>query len=306
VSLYLPAGEWHDVTNGGKASGPGNKTYNADTSAIPVYARDGAIIPLNLNANYEYGGNINNDVYTYTNLVFRMYPAGSTSCDYFDDAAGSVKPVTCVENWPGHQVTATVPALAATATVQVNTTLPSTVTVNGTTLTAYSTLSGLIAASSGWYWDPVQQFTLVKLASGTTSRSVVLAGVNKGGYEAEFATTSGTTTNTDHAGYTGTCFVDGFETSGDSVTFDITINTAGTHQLVFRYGNATGGSATRTIYVDGTAIGTLTLATLANWDTWGTATISTTLTAGRHSVKISYDAANTAAINLDSLTVARP
>ncbi|MEA5456708.1 glycoside hydrolase family 31 protein [Sinomonas sp. JGH33] len=306
VTLYLPAGEWHDVTNGGKASGPGNKTYNADTSTIPVYARDGAIIPLNLNANYEYGGNINNDVYNYTNLVFRMYPAGSSSCDFFDDAAGMVKQVTSTENWGGHQVTANVPPLGVASTLQVNTTAPSSVTVDGTALTAYSTLSALTSASTGWYWDPVQQFTLVKLASATTTRTVVLSGVDKGGYEAEFATSTGTTTNTNHAGYTGTGFVDGFDASGDSLTFDISANATGTHQLEFRYGNATGGSATRTIYVDGTSIGTLTLPNLANWDTWGTATISTTLTAGRHSVKISYDAGNTAAINLDSLTVARP
>lgn len=306
VTLYLPGGEWHDVINGGKASGPGNKTYIADTSTIPVYARDGAIIPLNLNANYEYGGNIGNDVYNYTNLVFRIYPAGSTSADYFDDAAGTVKQVTSTENWSSHQVTATVPSLTTSATLQVNTTIPSTVTVDGIALTAYSTLNGLTAAATGWYWDPVQQFTLIKIAAGTTTRTVIISGVNKSAYEAEFATATGTTTNTNHAGYTGTGFVDGFTAAGSSLTFDISANATGTHQLTFRYANATGGPATRTIYVDGTSIGTLTLPTLANWDTWGTATISTTLTSGRHSVKISYDTANTAAINLDNLTVARP
>lgn len=306
VTLYLPSGEWHDVTNGGKASGPGDKTYYADTTAIPVYARDGAIIPLNLNANYAYGGNTNNDVYNYTNLVFRMYPAGAASYNFFDDGAGTVKAITCTENWVGHQITATVPALTTTSTLQINSTAPSSVTVGGSTITAYSTLSALSAASSGWYWDPTEQFTLVKLASGTATRTVVLSGVNKGGYEAEFGTGSGTTTNTNHAGYTGTGFVDGFTSSGSSVTFDVSASATASHQLVFRYANATGASATRTIYVDGTAAGTLTLPTLANWDTWGTATISTSLTTGRHSVQISYDASNTGAINLDSLTVALP
>ncbi|MGI8416590.1 MAG: carbohydrate-binding protein, partial [Nakamurella sp.] len=93
---------------------------------------------------------------------------------------------------------------------------------------------------------------------------------------------------------------------GDSLTFDTTANAAGSHQLVFRYANATGGTATRTVYVDGSSVGTLSLPSLANWDTWGTATLTATLTAGRHSVKISFDSGNTAAINLDNLTVARP
>lgn len=306
VTLYLPAGEWHDVTNGGKASGPGNKTYYADTSAIPVYARDGAIIPLNLNSNYEYGGNINNDVYTFTNLVFRIYPAGTSTYDYFDDGAGTVKTVTSAENWASHQVTVTVPALTTASTLQVNTTAPSSVTLGGTALTGYSSISALSSASSGWYWDPVQQFTLVKIGSGTGSRTVVLNGVNKGAYEAEFATGSGTATNTNHTGYTGTGFVDTFASSGTSVTFDITATATGTTQLVFRYGNGAGSSASRTVYVDGASIGTLALPALANWDTWGTATISTSLTAGRHSVKISYDSSNSGGINLDSLTVALP
>lgn len=306
VSVYLPAGEWHDIWNGGRANGPVTKSYYADTSTIAVYGKDGAIIPLNLNSNYEFGGTIGNSVDSYANLVFRIYPAAATALSYFDDLVGAAKTVSSTENWAGHQVTVAVPALTTIATLQVNSTSPSSVTRNGSALTGYGSIAALTAAGEGWFFDPVQQLTHIKLAVSTTSRSVVLSGVNKAAYEAEFATAVGTTVNTDHAGYTGTGFVDGFETSGDSATFEVSANAAGSHQLQFRYGNGAATAATRTVYVDGTSVGTLTLPALASWDSWGTATLTTTLTAGKHTMKISFDSGNTGGINLDNMTVARP
>ena len=78
-NLHLPAGEWYDLWNGGRFTGPGSKTYHAGLDTIPVYARPGAIIPLNLNADYQLGGEIGNSVDAYTNLVFRIYPSGTSS-----------------------------------------------------------------------------------------------------------------------------------------------------------------------------------------------------------------------------------
>ncbi|MFI7702388.1 TIM-barrel domain-containing protein [Nonomuraea sp. NPDC049480] len=299
-SVYVPAGEWYDLWNGGRFTGPGTKTYNAGLDTIPVYAKPGAIIPLNLNADYQLGGEIGNSVTAYTNLTFRIYPSGTTSYAYFEDTANATRTVTSAENWAGHTVTVTVPPLTTTSTLQVASTQPASVTG----ATARATLAGLKAAAEGWWWDPVRQLTHVKLASSASSRTVTLNGVDKAAYEAEFATGAGTSAGSDHAGYTGTGFADGFATSGDAVTFQVKADTAGSHQLKFRY--STTVNATRTVYVDGVSAGTLSLPALANWDTWGTATLTTSLTAGAHTVKIAYDAANTGGINLDHLVVSRP
>lgn len=259
-----------------------------------------------MNADYEVGGNISNSVSSYTNLVFRIYPEGTSSYNYYDDAASTTRTIQSTEAWSSHQVTVNMPALTTTGTLQVVATQPSSVTNNSTALTSYSTLAGLKAASQGWYWDPVLQMTLVKLPSSASARTIVLSGIDKSGYEAEFATRVNATTNTNHTGYTGTGFVDSFAASGSSVTFDVNSTAGSNHQLRFRYANATGGTTTRTIYVDGVSVGILSLPTLANWDTWGIATLSTSLTTGKHTIKIAYDAGNTGAINLDNLIVARP
>jgi alpha-glucosidase (family GH31 glycosyl hydrolase) len=305
-NIHIPAGEWYDLWNNGRFTGPGTKSYYAGWDSIPVYVRPGAILPLNLNADFVLGGNISNDVDTYTNLVFRIYPSGSSSYNYFDDANNIHRTITVTENWPNNEVTVSVPALTTTSTLQVVSTQPTSVTRSGSNLTNYTTLANFKSASEGWYWDAVEQMTYVKLASSASARTMVLNGVHKAAYEAEFGTGVGTSTNTNHAGYTGTGFVDGFDASGDSVTFTVNADASGTHELRFRYANATGGTATRTIYVDGVSIGTLNLNNLANWGTWGTATISTSLSAGAHTIRIAYDIGNTRAINLDNLTLARP
>ena len=267
--VYLPAGEWYDFWNGGRAVGPMTKTYNVGTDSIPFYAKAGAIVPLNLNANYELGGNIGNSVYALTNLVFRVYPQGTTNYGYWDDAASVTRTVTSTEAWASHQVTVSVPALTTKSTLQVSSTQLTTVTRDGSTLTEYSSISVLAAATEGWYWDPIQQLTHVKTPSSGSARSIVLNGVDKASYEAEFGTRVGTATNTNNLGFTGTGFVDSFDASGDSVSVDINVATAGDYALRFRYANATGVAATRTLYVDGVASGTVTLPNLANLEHLG-------------------------------------
>ncbi|WP_353650007.1 TIM-barrel domain-containing protein [Nakamurella sp. A5-74] len=305
-AVQLPTGEWYDFFFGGKASGPGVKSYYAGTDRIPVYASAGAIIPLNLNANYELGGSIGNSVTSYTNLVFRIYPSGTSSYAYFDDAPALSRTITVTENWAGHQVTVSLPALTTTSTLQVTTTQPSGVTRGGTALTARSSLAALISNAEGWYWDSVGQFTFVKVASAAATRSIVLSGVDKSAYEAEFSIQTGVSTNTNHPGYTGTGFVDGFDAVGDQLDFDVNVAATGSHVLKFRYANGSGSTATRTVRVDGTSVGTVSLPALANWDTWGTATLTASLTAGRRTVRLAYESANAGAINLDSMVVARP
>lgn len=122
-------------------------------------------------------------------------------------------------------------------------------------------------------------------------------------YEAEEATLAGTTTNTDHTGYSGSGFVDGFETPGDRVTFTITAPESGLYSFVFTYANA-GDNATRKIYVDNDIIDEVSFGSNASWDEWCyDANCSTYLSAGTHTVAVSYDAGCTGAINLDKLTL---
>lgn len=125
------------------------------------------------------------------------------------------------------------------------------------------------------------------------------------GYEAENATLGGNThVNNNHTGYTGTGFVDQFGSTGDSVTFTINVTNPGVQSLVFRYSAAVSGTPTRTISVDGSAVGQVKFVPTTDWNTWSTADIETApLSAGSHTVSIAVTSADTGYINLDSLVL---
>ncbi|HDQ72971.1 MAG TPA: DUF4968 domain-containing protein [Chloroflexi bacterium] len=303
--VYLPEGEWIDIWNGGMHSGSKTVSYYAPRNTIPVFVKAGAIIPANLNADYEFGGNISNSVVTHTNLSFYVYPFGTSTYDWYDDSAGSVKTITSTESYiDNNQLTVSLPAITETATLIIDASEPISVTKDSTTLTERATLSALKSNSEGWYYDSTDQDVYVKVSNGNGIRTITLYGIDRPAYEAEFASLTNTATDTDHTGYTGAGFVDQFETAGDAVTFEVYAPEGATYSLDFRYACAVSGGATRNIYVDDAYLGRLTLPQLANWDTWDVASISTNLTQGKHTIKIAYDSGdNTAAINLDNLGI---
>jgi len=150
-----------------------------------------------------------------------------------------------------------------------------------------------------------------KQASGGSIPSVIAAYPNTKDdsgttYEAESASrSSGLTVMSDHAGYTGSGFVANYGNAGDSVTFTITAPEARRYSLVFRYANGAAGDATRTVSVDGSSIGRVTMPTDGNWDNWhyDADIVTPTLSAGTHTVTISVASGDTGFVNLDNLVL---
>ncbi|MBW5446148.1 carbohydrate-binding protein [Cohnella sp. CFH 77786] len=123
-------------------------------------------------------------------------------------------------------------------------------------------------------------------------------------YEAESAQlSSGAKVNTDHPGYTGTGFVDGYWSSGATTTFSVNVASAGSYRVTARYGNAQNNPSTVSIYVNGTKIKQTSFPRLANWDTWSNQSEVLTLNAGTNTITYKYDTGDTGWINLDRITV---
>lgn len=123
-------------------------------------------------------------------------------------------------------------------------------------------------------------------------------------YQAEdYTSESGCSFSSGIAGYTGTGFMD-YGGNGTYVEWDnVNVNSAGTYNLVFRYGNGSSGDRQCAIVVNGNTVGNLAFSTTGSWSTWGTTSdFPVTLNAGNNTIQV---LANTSSggPNLDKMDV---
>ena len=123
-----------------------------------------------------------------------------------------------------------------------------------------------------------------------------------GHFEAENATLSQAAVATNHTGFTGTGFVDYTNVAGSYVQFSVPVSAAGTYTLKFRYANGSTADRPMAISVNGGTPVTVSFPPTANWDTWATASITVSLTAGTDTVRATATGA-AGGPNLDSLDV---
>ena len=129
-------------------------------------------------------------------------------------------------------------------------------------------------------------------------------------YELEDGILTGTAgIDTEHAGFTGSGFVDGIQTIGSGVTVDVVAPRAGAYDLVLRYANGPNPQPNQakkmSLYVGG-VLQTIVLPPLGDWKTWGTHTVRVNLPAGVTTVEIAYETGDDGNVNLDHLKVVDP
>jgi VCBS repeat-containing protein len=131
--------------------------------------------------------------------------------------------------------------------------------------------------------------------------------------EAEAGRTTGSArTATDHTGYAGTGFAAELNQGSTLTAHVVGVPADGTYALQVRYANGQGGDGlhqTRTAAVSAggsTGAQPLSLPATADWDTWGTASVPVTLTAGADDITLSCPDATSCHINADTLAVTAP
>ncbi|HEX5596940.1 MAG TPA: family 16 glycoside hydrolase [Micromonosporaceae bacterium] len=126
-------------------------------------------------------------------------------------------------------------------------------------------------------------------------------------YEAEEAVLGGGAgINTDHFGYSGDGFVDGFGSVGASATFTVSVGAAGTYDVGLRYSNGPNpflGTKTVSLYVNDTKIKQVSLVSTGDWKSWAYHTESVQLKAGANTIAYRHDEGDIGHVNLDLITV---
>ncbi|OPJ65253.1 CBM35 domain-containing protein [Clostridium oryzae] len=122
-------------------------------------------------------------------------------------------------------------------------------------------------------------------------------------YEAESASLHNVSTNTNHPGYSGSGFIDGFTDVGDYADFSISVDKTQDYTLRLKYSNHTDSTNVREIYVDGKFISNAYCSDTGSWDSWKTTDVGTNLASGTHTVRVALNNSKDGAINLDNLVV---
>ncbi|MEU0934195.1 PQQ-dependent sugar dehydrogenase [Embleya sp. NPDC005971] len=121
-------------------------------------------------------------------------------------------------------------------------------------------------------------------------------------YEAEAAQVVKGKVESNHAGHTGTGFVNFDAVAGAYVEFTVEAGQPGATKLDFRYANGTSVDRPLHIAVNGTqTAGDLSFPGTGAWTTWKTASVTTALAAGTNKIRATTSGAD--GPNLDSLTV---
>lgn len=129
-------------------------------------------------------------------------------------------------------------------------------------------------------------------------------------YDAESARLSGgADIDTEHAGYTGGGFVDGFGTQGATATFDVDAPAKGAYDVALRYANGPHpftGTKTIGVSVNGGQPRQTSLPSTGAWDRWSTRSERLDLRKGRNTITYTYRPEDTGHVNLDMIDVRRP
>jgi len=129
-------------------------------------------------------------------------------------------------------------------------------------------------------------------------------GTSEALYEAEDALlTGGASVATNHKGYSGKGFVQGYWNPGAATTFTVSAATTGNYNAALRYSNASGVSRTISVFVNGNKVRQLTLDNLKNWDTWAVKNEVLALNQGNNTIAYKYDTGDSGNVNIDNIKV---
>ncbi len=119
--------------------------------------------------------------------------------------------------------------------------------------------------------------------------------------EAENASIGQGAVESNHAGFSGTGFVNYDNVTGSYVEYTITADQGGEHDLTFRYANGTTVDRPVSVTVDGAGAQTVSFPGTGAWTTWQTRTAKVTLHAGSNKIRATATTAN-GGPNADKLT----
>ncbi len=322
--IYLPEGDhWYDYDDG-KSIYAGGQTlfsYHAPTDLLPIFVKEGSIIPMQPEMQYvgeKPVDEITLDIYPTVedgDFHFVMYEDDGETMDYQKGEYTTTRYDANVK-YTGANRTLTLDIGERTGSytdiaerdylvkLHDGYMTNASVTYDGAALTAYGSLEDLEAAETGYFMDSADRLCYVKVPDTAKAATIVIAGetVDRNIYEAEDGELLGNAAvDTDIDGFSGTGYVTNLTTDGDGVTIgSVLVDAAGRYDLTIRYANSESEALTAHISADDGEGQQISFP--ATEGAWNEMTISMVLKDGRNNITIEILPEDKGGMAIDSVS----
>jgi len=264
--VYLPPGTWYDYFNNPLLIEGGQTiSYAAPQEVLPVFVKEGAIIPMQPDMQYmreKLVDVVTLDIYPLLNdgtFNFTLYEDDNTTNNY-KNGEYAVTPYECEVEISGDTTDYTFKIGARTGAFtpvddqigqgyrvlanrsyllmfHTDAIADLKVELDGSALTRMSSYALLEAASAGYYVDTIKRVCYVKFPDNGAAKVLTLSGddMPRDALESEYGLLAGGAVIGDtKPGFSGKGYVTDLQASGDSVTQSVLVDTEGLYQIYIR------------------------------------------------------------------------
>ncbi len=153
--VYLPEGRWIDYWTDEEYEGPQYILYEADWERFPLFLRAGAIVPMELNADYEIGGSLSQS----KGLVFDVHPHKYSEFTLFDNEKKTK--IVCQEG--ESRLIIEIEPCRQEYALRVKWPYPAKVMVDGLTSKKYKEFTEFKKVKEGWFYDEESKRCIIKV-----------------------------------------------------------------------------------------------------------------------------------------------
>jgi alpha-glucosidase (family GH31 glycosyl hydrolase) len=173
--VYVPPGSWYDFWTGRLVSGGQAIEHPAPIDQIPVFAKAGAIIPMNLGSDLGLGSWVGNAPDQFDHLCFKIFPGGDLETVWVDHLSGERHLIRNHADRDGKMVQVSIPGLDYDAFLMFVAPHPVRLLVDGEEMPRVDDLASWQQnPGDGWHCRMDSGEVLLQLGAGHAPREVQL------------------------------------------------------------------------------------------------------------------------------------
>lgn len=170
--VYLPEGEWLDLWSFKKYRGKAKYQFDVPADHLPVFVKNGGIIPLNLNSTFQLAAGMTNQLNSYSNLTFIVIPEKTLEYDFSDYAEGTVKKITA--SAANGKLVLEVPQFSTDVSFIINTPSVKGVQSSGKTLNASVNWEEFLKSDGKYFYSIESKMLYTKVKASKEKRTIVI------------------------------------------------------------------------------------------------------------------------------------